>query len=366
LKILAIDTSCDDTSCSVVEDLRILSNVISGQDNIHEKWGGVVPDLARNAHKENIDNCIKEALKRARVKIREVDYFAVTIGPGLAIALEVGIKKAKELSAEYKKPLIPANHLRGHFYSCFAENKFGTNKRYFGRDARYFVQKNMPRKTIEFPILALLVSGGHTEIIWSEKEESFEVLGETLDDSAGEAFDKSSRLIGFSGLNGGKIIEEFAKNGNPNFLNLPRPLSKEESLDFSFSGLKTSIFYKIKTMGNKEIAKNIGDISASIQEAINDSLAIKVRKALEKYKPKSFLLSGGVSANQSLRKKIRKVLGRKIPFFVPFSKKLCTDNAAMIGIAAFFYVKSGGKTYKVGEFENMDRVPRLKIDQCPS
>ncbi|GAB4140508.1 MAG: tRNA (adenosine(37)-N6)-threonylcarbamoyltransferase complex transferase subunit TsaD [Patescibacteria group bacterium] len=351
MKILAIDTSCDDTSVAVTEDIKILSNIISSQDDIHTIWGGVVPNLARNAHKENIDNCIKTALKRAKTEISEIDFFAVTVGPGLAIALEVGINKARDLAKFYKKPLIAVNHMVGHFMSAFAENKnFSFSN---------FLEKN----TLEdkFPILGILVSGGHTELVWSESLLQFKVLGETLDDAIGESFDKVSRMLGLGGLYGGKNIQELAKKGDPTSFKFPVPMEKSGDLNFSYSGLKTAVLYTLQTMTEEERKKNLANLCASFQEVAVKSVILKLKKVLQTYKPKSVVLGGGVGQNVLLKNEIRKVLKSfNLKLSIPFSNKLFSDNAGMIGIVAYFMAQ---KKFFVKNLDKLERVPRLSIEK---
>ncbi len=343
MKILAIDTSCDDTSVSVLENTSILSNVVSSQDEVHKPWGGVVPNLARNAHKENIENTIKLAIKRSKIQISEIDLFAVTVGPGLAIALEVGIQKAKELAKKFKKPLVAVNHMAGHFFANFA------------------VSKNSEIRNFEFPILGILVSGGHTEIVWSEKLLEFKILGETIDDAIGEAFDKVSRMMNLGGLYGGKNIQEFAKKGDSKKYKFPIPMEKSGDFNFSYSGLKTSFLYTIQKIKPENFKDEIPHLCASFQSASVESVIFKLKKVLQKFSPKSVFLGGGVGQNILLRKEIRKLLknfGLKLT--TPYSKKLFSDNASMIGVVAYFMAK---KRMFVTNFEKLERKPRMKIDE---
>ena len=222
--ILAIDTSCDETSVAIVEGRRVLSHVEYSQIAMHVKWGGVVPSIARRAHEERIDWVVDQAVKKFEIK--NIDCIAVTYGPGLAIALEVGIKKAKELTRKFKKKLIAVNHLEGHIYSSFVQNSRGN-----------------PIRDFRFPYLALVISGGHTEIVLWRDHLKYEVLGETLDDAAGEALDKAAKMLDL-GYPGGPVIERLAKEvQNKDFYNFPRPMLKSKTLEFSFSGLKTAFFY---------------------------------------------------------------------------------------------------------------------------
>lgn len=247
MKILAIETSCDDTCAAVLDNDRLLSSVISSQIDLHAKWGGVVPDIAKRAHMERIEPVIFEALKKAKTKMEEINVIAVTLGPGLAIALGVGVNKAKELAIKYNKKLIGVNHIEGHILANLIKNKEGK-----------------PERKLEFPALALTVSGGHTKLVLMEQIGKYTVIGETLDDAAGEALDKAAKMMGL-GYPGGPIIERLAENGNKDFLKLPRPLSSQKNFDYSFSGLKTSFYYQIREWPKEKIAKNLVDLSATFQ-----------------------------------------------------------------------------------------------------
>lgn len=341
MKILAIETSCDDTCAAVLENDRILANVISSQVDLYEKWGGVVPDIAKRAHMERIEPVINEALKRAKIKIEDVDVIGVTQGPGLAIALGIGVNKAKELAKKYNKKLVAVNHIEGHLMANLLKNKQGK-----------------PERKVEFPALVLTVSGGHTKIILMKNIRDYEVIGETLDDAAGEALDKAAKMLGL-GYPGGPIIERLAKNGNKKFLELPRPLADKKILDFSFSGLKTSFYYKIKDWDKERIFKNINNLAASFQNAVFDSLLRKFKLAIEKYEPKTLLASGGVLSNLELRKILRKLAKEKnLPIWMPAKKELNTDNAAMIGMVT--YQKALRKEF-VEDIDSLDRDPRLNF-----
>jgi len=376
MKILAIETSCDDTCAAVLENDCLLSSVISSQIDLHEKWGGVVPDIAKRAHESRIKAVIATAIIRSNSKIsnfqfpknkeekldkiieegmKEIDVIAVTVGPGLAIALGVGVNKAKELAIKYNKKLIGVNHVEGHILANLIKNKLGK-----------------PERIIEFPALAMTVSGGHTKLVLIQsspdpffdktgneiKNFKYTVVGETLDDAAGEALDKAAKMMGL-GYPGGSIIERLAQNGDKNYLKLPRPLSTQKNFDYSFSGLKTSFYYQIKDWSKEKIGENLANLSASFQDAVFDSLLIKFKKAIEFYKPKTILASGGVLANLEIRKRLRKLAKEtKTPLLMPVKKEFNTDNAAMIGVTAYYKAL---RNEFVKNKEELDRNPRLKI-----
>jgi N6-L-threonylcarbamoyladenine synthase len=357
MKILAIETSCDDTCAAVLENDRILSNVISSQTDLHAKWGGVVPDIAKRAHLERIEAVIAEAIKRSgicslRIKnkniekiieegIKEIDVIGVTLGPGLAIALGIGVNKAKELALKYNKNLVSVNHIEGHIWANLLKNR-----------------KGKPERTIEFPALAMTVSGGHTKLVLIEKTGKYKVVGETLDDAAGEALDKAAKMLGL-GYPGGPIIEKLAKDGDINFLDLPHPLADKKILDYSFSGLKTSYYYKIKDWPKEKIYQNLNNLAATFQNSVFETLLRKYKLAIEKYQPKTLLASGGVLSNLELRKRLRKLANEvDLPIFMPTQKNLNTDNAAMIGIVTYQKALRGEF---VKNKEEIDRNPRLEI-----
>ncbi len=350
--ILAIDTSCDETSVAILKDNRLLSNVIASQIDLHKKWGGVVPDIARRAHKENIEPAIKEALKRAHLKANQLDYIAVTYGPGLALALEVGINSAKDLARALQKPLIAVNHMEGHLLSSFVRNSQGNpSKRPTEKD---------------FPAMGLLVSGGHTDLVYTEGFGKYKLIGETLDDAAGEAFDKLAKMLDL-GYPGGPIISEFAKKGVGGKFGLPIPMEKSKDLNFSFSGLKTACLYKIKDIKEKNPTLPqsawVYDFCAEFVDSVIKSLLIKLEKALDQYSVKSVLLGGGVISNEKLRRSINKYIPpRGIKVFTAYNKRLFTDNAAMIGIAAYYGVKCNyAKKYLPDDLEKLERDPIAEI-----
>lgn len=344
MKILAIETSCDETAAAVTEGRRVLSNVVFTQIDIHKDYGGVYPTLAKRAHEQRIDLVIKKALKNARVKMETIGAIAVTFGHGLVIALEVGLKKGKELAQKHTKPLIPVDHIEGHIYSCFAQN-----------------QKGKPKRGFPFPFLALVVSGGYTGLILIENHLNYQVLGKTLDDAAGEALDKGAKMLGMA-YPGGPIIEKLAQKGKPNFLDLPIPMQKHPSLNFSYSGLKTAFKNELARKSQEEIAKNLSHFSASLQEAVFVSVVTKLKKAITETGIDFLVAGGGVMANKKLRRMIRKMAKEmRITVYFPYSKELIGDNAAMIGVAGYFKYQKG--IYLKKDFKRLDRVarPDLKL-----
>jgi len=325
ITILGIESSCDDTSASVIRDEFLLSNVMSSQD-VHEKYGGVVPELASRAHQQNILPVVDRALKLAGVTPAEIDAIAFTRGPGLLGSLLVGTSFAKGLSLSTGKPLIDVNHLQGHILSHFIKVE--------GRDNR------QP----SFPYLSLLVSGGHTQIVRVDSYSSFNIIGETIDDAVGEAFDKCAKIMGL-GYPGGPVVDRLAKEGNPKAFSFAKP--KVAGLNYSFSGVKTSLLYFLrdKTAENSGfIEENKNDLCASFQATLIDILMDKLFKAVKETGIKEIAIAGGVSANSGLRERISEE-GRKrgwntyIPEFT-----FTTDNAAMIAIAGYYKFTSGHVT----------------------
>lgn len=346
--ILAIDTSCDETSVAISHDVTILANIISSQVDLHKAWGGVVPSIAQRAHQENIDAAIQEALKRAQLTLEQIDVFAVTYGPGLAIALEVGVSKAKQLATDYNKPLIAVNHMAGHIYANFAATKNGT----------------AAVTALNFPALALLVSGGHTEmVLLTDDTQRFQIIGATLDDAMGEAYDKVAKMLNL-GYPGGPIISELAEQGDPKAYPFPIPMKQSGDLNFSFSGLKTAVLYTIKKIkendNGRELTKQeIVDIAASFQAAAFQSIVFKLTKAVQQYGIRQVLLGGGVVANTAFRQTVRsavKPFGATVVY--PNIDKLCTDNAAMIAVAAYFQAQQGDY---VQDISRLDRDPAATL-----
>jgi N6-L-threonylcarbamoyladenine synthase len=301
--ILALETSCDDTCAAVVDGGgAIRSNVIASQGLLHARYGGVVPEIASRHHLELVDAVTADALERARVRLGDIDTVAVTTGPGLIGALLVGLSSAKAIAASRRLPLVPVDHLHGHV-----------------------IASTMGDSPIEPPYLCLVASGGHTFLARVDDPAAYEVLGQTLDDAAGEAFDKGARLLGL-GYPGGPAVDRLAREGDPEAFDFPRSAPGE--LDFSFSGLKTSLLYRLRELEGPPLA----DLAASYQRAIVDALVARTKKALERHGFERLAIGGGVAANSALRAAVAE-LG--VPVWVP-PVELCTDNAAMIGGAARF------------------------------
>lgn len=316
INILGIESSCDDTSIAVVRNQTLLSNIIASQD-VHIKYGGVVPELASRAHQSNIVPVLHEALLKAEIELNEIDAIAYTRGPGLLGSLLVGTSFAKGLSIGIQKPLIEVNHLHGHVLS------------------HYIAEKDEIKEFPEFPHLCLLVSGGHTQIIKVMSPYKFEILGTTIDDAAGEAFDKAAKVIGLS-YPGGPSIDKHAHLGNAYKYHFSKP--KIEGLNFSFSGLKTSFLYFLRDQLKTNlhfIQENLNDICASYQRTITEILIEKIIKATELYRIKTVTLSGGVSANSAIRKAFSDLEDHGIKTFLP-KIKFTTDNAAMIAIVGYY------------------------------
>ncbi len=314
MRILAFETSCDETSVAVVESgFRVLSNVT--QTHIeHAKFGGVVPELASRAHVRLIYPLTKIALKRAGIDLGEIEAVAFTKGPGLIGSLLVGVVFGKTVAQALSIPFLGINHLEGHLFSIFLSNP-----------------------DLRPPVLYLLVSGGHTELIYMEDFLVYRYLGRTMDDAAGEAFDKGGKLLGLP-YPSGPVIDKLAKQGNPHFYRFPR--AKTPGYNFSFSGLKTALLYYLRKQEEKFIKSHLHDIAASYQEAIVDMLLEKTQRALEKFNPPALAVVGGVSLNSRLRKAFTEKFSGKTTLLFPLPE-YCTDNAAMIGAAALIRLKHG-------------------------
>jgi tRNA N6-adenosine threonylcarbamoyltransferase len=309
MRLLAIETSCDDTCAAVTDGPRVLCNVVSSQAALHEEFGGVVPEVASRHHLELVNAVVAAALRSADTELEQVDAVAVTRGPGLIGALLVGLSTAKALAAAQRKPLIPVDHLQGHVAANFLEPE-----------------------PLEPPFICLVASGGHTLLAGARDHSSFETLGTTLDDAAGEAFDKGARLLGL-GYPGGPAIERAACGGDPEAFEFPVAMS-ERGLDFSYSGIKTALVYLVRDLGPEETERRRVDLAASYQRAIVDQLVAKLERAANDGEWQAVALGGGVAANNELRERTASLCERLgLPLkLVPI--ELCTDNAAMIASAA--------------------------------
>lgn len=333
--ILGIETSCDETSAAVVIDgVDVASNIIASQVDLHAKFGGVVPEVASRKHLELIDCVVLEALENAKIDFKDINAVAVTYGPGLVGALLVGVMAAKALSYALKVPLVAVNHLEAHIYANFLE-----------------------KPDVEFPTLCLVVSGGHTDLVLIKHHGSYELLGSTLDDAAGEAFDKIARAIGL-GYPGGPLIDKLAQGGNADAIDFPRVYLEDGSLDFSFSGLKTAVLNYLNSAKQKNMEINTANLAAAFQQAVVDVLVDKTILAAEKYGVKVIMLAGGVASNRCLRNQLKKAAdkcGFKVIYPQPI---LCTDNAAMVACCGYY-------KYLRGEFADfkLNAVPGLALGE---
>lgn len=335
INILAIETSCDETSAAVVKNGRyILSNIISSQIDIHKKYGGVVPEIASRKHIEVIDYVIDEALEEANFKLSDIDAIAVTYGPGLVGALLVGVASAKALAFACNKPLVGVHHIEGHISANYIEDK-----------------------NFDPPFICLIVSGGHTHIACVHDYNKYEIMGCTRDDAVGEAYDKVARSIGY-GYPGGPIIDNLAKTGNSQAIDFPRVYLEDNSYDFSFSGLKSAVLNYINKCKMTDVSFKPEDIAASFQQAVIEVLVNKTIKAAKQKNIYKIAMAGGVAANSSLRKHMKEACEKEnITLNYP-SPILCTDNAAMIGSAGYYEFING-----VRHNLDLNAVPNLKLGQ---
>ena len=333
--ILAIESSCDETAAAVVKNGReVLSNIISSQIALHTLYGGVVPEIASRKHIEKINQVIEEALKQANVTLDDIDAIGVTYGPGLVGALLVGVAEAKAISYAAKKPLIGVHHIEGHISANYIENK-----------------------ELEPPFACLVVSGGHTHLVVVEDYGKYRILGRTRDDAAGEAFDKVARAIGL-GYPGGPKIDKISKEGNPDAISFPRAHIAESEYDFSFSGLKSAVLNYLNgaRMKGEEIV--VADVAASFQKAVTDVLVEHAMMAVKEYGFDKLAIAGGVASNSTLRKEMELACEKnQIKFYHP-SPILCTDNAAMIGAAAYYEYLAGTR-----HGLDLNAVPNLKLGE---
>ena len=333
--ILAIESSCDETAASVVKNGRtVLSNIISSQIDLHTLFGGVVPEIASRKHIEKINQVIEEALTEAHMSLEEMTAIAVTYGPGLVGALLVGVAEAKALAYAAKKPLVGVHHIEGHVSANFIENP-----------------------DLEPPFLCAIVSGGHTHLVIVKDYGQFEILGRTRDDAAGEAFDKVARAIGL-GYPGGPKIDKLAKEGNPDAIEFPRAKIGENPYDFSFSGVKSAVLNYLNGAKMKGEEVNRADIAASFQKAVVDVLVEHTMQAAADFGMKKIAIAGGVASNGALRAAMEKACtDRGYKFYRP-SPIFCTDNAAMIGVAAYYeYIKGTRHSW------DLNAVPNLKLGE---
>ncbi len=332
--ILAIETSCDETSAAVVEDGHILlSNIIASQIKSHMRFGGVVPEIASRHHVEQITQCIEEAMVEADVDYSDLTAVAVTEGPGLVGALLIGVNAAKAIAYAHNLPLIPVNHMAGHIYA------------------------NRLIQPLVFPLLALVVSGGHTELVYMSADGEYQIIGETRDDAAGEAYDKVGRVLGLT-YPGGKRIDEMAHLGEDTF-HFPRGMIREDNYDFSFSGLKSAFINTVHNAEQKAELLNKNDLAASFQASVVDVLLTKTLRAAKELDIKQLVLAGGVAANRGLREGLFDMMAKELPdvelIIPPLS--LCGDNAGMIGAAAYV-------SYQKGEFADyqLNAQPGLSFE----
>ena len=349
--ILGIETSCDETAASVIEThenapIRILSNIVSSQINIHKKYGGVVPEIAAREHVLNIVPVINEALEKAKISHKNMarhvpglDAIAVTVGPGLITSLLVGVETAKTLSYAWEMPLIAINHIEGHIYANFVSK----------------------RKKINFPAIILTVSGGHTMLLLMEGHGKYKTISQTRDDAAGEAFDKAAQLLGLGYPGGPAISAEAEKIQDTRYkiqaITLPRPMINSPNFDFSFSGLKTALLYELKK--DNDWKNKVPQYCYEFQQAIIDVLIKKTAKAAKKYNAKSIMLTGGVAANKKLREQMTKEIKKDFPntaFLIP-DLKYTTDNAVMIATAGYFKAIRKEFTF----WQNLKTDPNLKL-----
>ena len=333
--VLAIESSCDETAAAVVKNGRtVLSNVISSQIALHTLYGGVVPEIASRKHIEKINQVIEAALSEAEVTLSDVDAIGVTYGPGLVGALLVGVAEAKAIAYAAKKPLIGVHHIEGHIAANFIEHP-----------------------ELEPPFLSLVVSGGHTHLVYVKDYGKYEIIGRTRDDAAGEAFDKVARAIGL-GYPGGPKIDKVSKEGNAQAISFPRAHVEGAAYDFSFSGVKSAVLNYIKACKMKGEDYNQADVAASFQKAVTDVLVANAMHAVKEFKADKFVIAGGVAANSALRSAMRSACEEhEVRLYYP-SLVYCTDNAAMIGVAAYYEYIAGTR-----HGWDLNAVPNLKLGE---
>lgn len=333
--ILAIESSCDETAAAVVKNGRtVLSNIINSQIDIHTLYGGVVPEIASRKHIENINPVIEMALKEAGVTLDDITAIGVTYGPGLVGALLVGVAEAKAIAFAKKKPLVGVHHIEGHISANYIENK-----------------------DLEPPFAALVVSGGHTHLVMVNDYGDYEIIGRTRDDAAGEAFDKVARAVGL-GYPGGPKVDKLAKEGNPHAIEFPRAHVEDAPYDFSFSGIKSAVLNYLNSCEMKRIEVNKADLVASFQNAVVEALVSRAMKLTEEKEIKKLAIAGGVASNSALRSTLKAECDKRgVQFYSP-SPILCTDNAAMIGAAAYYEYKKGTR-----HGYDLNAVPNLRLGE---
>lgn len=354
MRILAIETSCDETGVSILEIketkkgplFKVLADSLNSQVKIHAKFGGVFPALAKREHIKNLPILLERTLRKAKISKKDlqkpVDLITVTSGPGLEPALWTGIVFAKELAQKWNVPLVPVNHMEGHVLSVF------------GKEKGVF---QIPK--INYPVLSLLVSGGHTELVLSKDFRKYKIIGKTLDDAAGEAFDKVARMLELPYPGGpeiSRLAQETRKENIKTSFSLPRPMLHSKNFDFSFSGLKTAVLYLIRDLvkENPKVLENIETkkvIALEFENAVVETLIHKTKKVIEKYEVETLIVAGGVAANKYLRKKMKELTGKNVTLLFP-DKKLATDNSIMIGIAGYFkYIQKGKKSFSASKIK---------------
>jgi N6-L-threonylcarbamoyladenine synthase len=390
--ILGIETTCDETAASVIKaekgSIFVLSNIVSSQIKLHAKWGGVVPNLAAREHLKNIIPVIEKSLGKAKITPKDIDFISVANGPGLIPALLIGVNAAKTLSYVWKKPLIGVHHIEGHIYSNFIVDKIGSISNFqfptlpTGRQVskQFSISNNqiLKKSLIKFPVLCLVVSGGHTQLVFMKNHLDYQVVGETLDDAAGEAFDKVARILGLGYPGGPSVAAEAAQVKSAKLpaspagrkvksyeINLPRPMIKSKDFNFSFSGLKTAVLYETKKhpklLANK---KYIAEVCHEFQQSVCDVLISKAIKAAQKWKPRTIMLAGGVSANRELRKQLERAVKTALPgtdYRIP-EMKYCVDNGAMIATAGFYLWKKNKNRKIISDsWKNLSADASLKL-----
>ena len=362
MNILGIETSCDETAAAVVKAtnnvIQVLSNVVSSQIKLHARWGGVVPNLAAREHLKNIFPVLHETLKKSEMKPENINLISITNGPGLIPALLIGTEAAKTLSLFWNKPLLGIHHIEGHIYANFIRDEISANPKSRIPNSERISKSKSQTPKIKFPVLCLVVSGGHTQLVLMKNHLQYRIIGQTLDDAAGEAFDKVARILGLEYPGGpaiSVIAETFEIRDSRFEINLPRPMLNRNNFDFSFSGLKTAVLYEVKKNEKMLQDKNfIIAMSQEFQQAVIDVLISKTLKAAQEYKPRTILLAGGVSANKELRRQLTEKIEKNLPHIRFQAPEIgySLDNAAMIAAAGYFRWKKMDSSEKDKAFSN--------------